>query len=69
MSDFGPDHWQTEQSTPTLRFVRRVVSTADGDMPRMILQQRWRITEGANDSLFGGTNVCFEWRDVPVGEE
>lgn len=60
MNEFGPDYWQTEQVTLALRFVDR--------SGRMILQQRWRITEGSHGK-FGGTNVRFEWRDVPVEKE
>ena len=65
---FGPDHWQTEQPTLNLRFVRRYPNGGDDERQVRILQQRWRITEGAHGQ-FGGVNMRFEWRDVPVEAE
>lgn len=59
MSEHGPDHWTTSQVTSALRFVLRD--------ERRILQQRWKLTEG-KDGQFGGVNVRYEWRDVPLVE-
>lgn len=60
MSEHGPDHWTTSQVTPNLRFVLRD--------ERRILQQRWRVTEDKGGP-FGGVNLRYEWRDVPLVEE
>lgn len=56
--------WTSAQPTLDLRFVERF----EGRQTCRILQQRWRITEGSHGQ-FGGVNMRFEWRDVPVEEE
>lgn len=59
--------WRTERLAPGLRFVMRR-PVRPGDPPQRILQQRWEITE-QKPGEFGGVDMRYEWRDVPLEEE
>ena len=63
--------WRTERLVPGLRFMKRTAPGWEFEMnaPQVsILQQRWEITE-SKVGQFGGVDVRFEWRDVPLEEE